>query len=97
MRERGENGEDLVFFSSRRRHTRFDCDWSSDVCSSDLERAASQELQHRTRQVRGPMAVRRDHGAPLEDVARGPALEHGASYLRVEQQEIGPIDRKSVV
>src|SRR5256886_1611823 len=25
----------LVFFSSRRRHTRFDCDWSSDVCSSD--------------------------------------------------------------
>src|SRR2546430_9676617 len=25
-----------IFFSSRRRHTRFDCDWSSDVCSSDL-------------------------------------------------------------
>src|SRR2546430_13621063 len=25
------------FFSSRRRHTRFDCDWSSDVCSSDME------------------------------------------------------------
>src|SRR5256886_4670282 len=28
------------FFSSRRRHTRFDCDWSSDVCSSDLSGAA---------------------------------------------------------
>src|SRR2546430_9013942 len=28
----------LFFFSSRRRHTRFDCDWSSDVCSSDLSR-----------------------------------------------------------
>src|SRR2546427_11733413 len=27
----------LFFFSSRRRHTRFDCDWSSDVCSSDLK------------------------------------------------------------
>src|SRR5256886_7477700 len=26
----------VFFFSSRRRHTRFDCDWSSDVCSSDL-------------------------------------------------------------
>src|SRR5256886_9646589 len=26
---------DVFFFSSRRRHTRFDCDWSSDVCSSD--------------------------------------------------------------
>src|SRR2546430_12240627 len=25
-----------VFFSCIRRHTRFDCDWSSDVCSSDL-------------------------------------------------------------
>src|SRR2546430_2029316 len=25
----------FFFFSSRRRHTRFDCDWSSDVCSSD--------------------------------------------------------------
>src|SRR6266480_3409247 len=25
------------FFSSRRRHTRLTCDWSSDVCSSDLE------------------------------------------------------------
>src|SRR5260370_30381237 len=31
-------GEDILcfFFSSRRRHTRFKCDWSSDVCSSDL-------------------------------------------------------------
>src|SRR5690606_39484884 len=25
------------FFSSRRRHTRFSRDWSSDVCSSDLQ------------------------------------------------------------
>src|SRR2546430_14689672 len=29
-------GRSFFFFSSRRRHTRFDCDWSSDVCSSDL-------------------------------------------------------------
>src|SRR5205807_2957054 len=27
----------LFFFSSRRRHTRLQGDWSSDVCSSDLE------------------------------------------------------------
>src|SRR5205085_5563087 len=27
------------FFSRRRLHTRFDCDWSSDVCSSDLPHA----------------------------------------------------------
>src|SRR2546427_5091474 len=30
----------FFFFSSRRRHTRFDCDWSSDVCSSDLSEIA---------------------------------------------------------
>src|SRR5690625_6514745 len=29
----------LFFFSSRRRHTRWPRDWSSDVCSSDLKRA----------------------------------------------------------
>src|SRR4051794_39224792 len=28
----------LFFFSSRRRHTILTCDWSSDVCSSDLGR-----------------------------------------------------------
>src|SRR5690606_40113104 len=30
----------LFFFSSRRRHTRFSRDWSSDVCSSDLNKSA---------------------------------------------------------
>ena len=29
----------FFFFSSRRRHTRSLCDWSSDVCSSDLQSA----------------------------------------------------------
>src|SRR5260370_21362493 len=29
----------FFFFSSRRRHTRFKCDWSSDVCFSDLARS----------------------------------------------------------
>src|SRR6266571_4384797 len=30
-----ELARDGYFFSSRRRHTRLTCDWSSDVCSSD--------------------------------------------------------------
>src|SRR5882762_11064346 len=38
----------FFFFSSRRRHTIFKCDWSSDVCSSDLaaqdEAAALQQV-----------------------------------------------------
>src|SRR6266853_2248389 len=33
----------FFFFSSRRRHTRFDCDWSSDVCSSDLAKIVNAE------------------------------------------------------
>src|SRR6266478_7439553 len=39
------------FFSSRRRHTRFDCDWSSDVCSSDLVRPHTADLQERKSQT----------------------------------------------
>src|SRR5256885_13283130 len=35
----GELLVDYFFFSSRRRHTRLQGDWSSDVCSSDLHRA----------------------------------------------------------
>src|SRR5690242_20861462 len=34
--------EEIFFFSSRRRHTRLTCDWSSDVCSSDLPSAQSE-------------------------------------------------------
>src|SRR6476661_9028548 len=33
---RGRRAGRCFFLSSRRRHTRFKCDWSSDVCSSDL-------------------------------------------------------------
>src|SRR2546430_8359568 len=36
LHRRAEGNVFCFFFSSRRRHTRFDCDWSSDVCSSDL-------------------------------------------------------------
>src|SRR2546427_8316494 len=36
----------FFFFSSRRRHTRFDCDWSSDVCSSDLQLVGAVGAMH---------------------------------------------------
>src|SRR5256886_6062025 len=41
-------GRFFFFFSSRRRHTRFDCDWSSDVCSSDLLLRRRAAADHRT-------------------------------------------------
>src|SRR5256885_3935386 len=36
-----QNSLDCFFFSSRRRHTRLQGDWSSDVCSSDLNSATA--------------------------------------------------------
>src|SRR5260221_9796146 len=56
----------FFFFSSRRRHTRSLCDWSSDVCSSDLDAADVRRgnafqparppggAKHRDRRRRGP-------------------------------------------
>src|SRR5689334_13362550 len=35
----------FFFFSSRRRHTRWNCDWSSDVCSSDLRVSCSFKIK----------------------------------------------------
>src|SRR5216683_256041 len=48
----------FFFFSSRRRHTRSDRDWSSDVCSSDLNaskhKAMSYErMKEKERAIRG--------------------------------------------
>src|SRR5712664_4294276 len=37
----------FFFFSSRRRHTRSDRDWSSDVCSSDLDLERARDMQQR--------------------------------------------------
>src|SRR5256886_17272171 len=60
---------DCFFFSSRRRHTRFDCDWSSDVCSSDLRRGA---VPDRDRGVlspaRGLLMLRPKHPRESETV-----------------------------
>src|SRR6266480_6465434 len=42
----------FFFFSSRRRHTRLTCDWSSDVCSSDLRHTAGRHCSFRS--ILGP-------------------------------------------
>src|SRR5256885_4632886 len=46
----------FFFFSSRRRHTRLQGDWSSDVCSSDLNLTAWQRVQT-ARNVQRPFAL----------------------------------------
>src|SRR5689334_24052816 len=50
----------FFFFSSRRRHTRWNCDWSSDVCSSDLPPGPAR------------LPLRRRPGAPRVRRARRP-------------------------
>src|SRR2546430_11748530 len=56
-------GMSLFLFSSRRRHTIFDCDWSSDVCSSDLgigrfyQIATKQAVQASTTESTNPVAA----------------------------------------
>src|SRR5690606_40710050 len=52
----------VFFFSSRRRHTRFSRDWSSDVCSSDLPR---QLLERRRRGLRVDGELPQDHALEL--------------------------------
>src|SRR6267143_6540641 len=52
----------VFFFSSRRRHTRWNCDWSSDVCSSDLLGRGEQILVLRKGGIReGPAGFQVDH------------------------------------
>src|SRR5207237_5030538 len=51
--------DQCFFFSSRRRHTRFKCDWSSDVCSSDLW----VRVHHRSGDGRGALDLR--HVTPM--------------------------------
>src|SRR5580692_8027575 len=53
-------------FSSRRRHTRFDCDWSSDVCSSDLTADGVSELSTAVSVPRHSADVDQAHGLESE-------------------------------
>src|SRR6266571_2969074 len=52
----GEMSFREFFFSSRRRHTRLTCDWSSDVCPSDL-------IEYRINRAEAPVAVTDAAGA----------------------------------
>src|SRR5206468_10143226 len=75
----------FFFFSSRRRHTRSDRDWSSDVCSSDLQLLVTLR--------RDPAGHR---GGPIQQ-ARGARLPAGRAAtvtivgpgLRSEERRVG--------
>src|SRR5205809_1449576 len=81
----------FFFFSSRRRHTRCSRDWSSDVCSSDLEE------QHAEGALRAARAVQfgfqhADETAIIREARKGIADGHAAYLLeqaRLVKQSAG--------
>src|SRR4051812_49456564 len=91
----------FFFFSSRRRHTRLTCDWSSDVCSSDLAGpggggARRPALERRVRRTR--------HGRPVTASATLVGIDLGTTNTVLAHADPGSqdvftlaIDRKSVV
>src|SRR5688572_18387897 len=75
------------FFSSRRRHTRFGCDWSSDVCSSDLE---SRHSSADNSDVRSKVAGERRQEGCIERALDAPEVlqaGRGLIHVRVELAE----------
>src|SRR3712207_6848204 len=81
----------FFFFSSRRRHTRYWRDWSSDVCSSDLLGRALASTPHLTTAVFGA-SVLRDEPSWLERIARGDVILTCAWY---EPQRSDDLDSRS--
>src|SRR5437870_11024031 len=71
----------LFFFSSRRRHTRWPRDWSSDVCSSDLGVATVATV--------GTFdGIHRGHQAVLREVVRR-TEQAGRRTGRSEERRVG--------
>src|ERR1039457_3984466 len=73
----------LSFFSSRRRHTRLQGDWSSDVCSSDLLR---QVLAILAGGVNGQSFLRADRAAPDPDI-----VDQGIGDARTAAVSVVPL------
>src|SRR5439155_5251623 len=88
----------FFFFSSRRRHTRWPRDWSSDVCSSDLlpgpgrsgHLRLAAELAVAAHLARHPRYFR---GEPIElihhRVDRALQLQDLALHIRSEERRVG--------
>src|SRR5690606_39389092 len=74
------------FFSSRRRHTRFSRDWSSDVCSSDLVLTGISRVGTKAAQEQPTSRAGRSHAAPVP-TARMETL--GCERRRSEERRVG--------
>src|SRR6266487_2403213 len=84
----------FFFFSSRRRHTRWTGDWSSDVCSSDLEgRDRQQALQSLERGIAVIQVFSRERPAlTLSEVARLTGITRAtARRILLTLEEVGHV------
>src|SRR5690606_36805859 len=63
----------FFFFSSRRRHTRFSRDWSSDVCSSDLSASTGAQSEVRITEANAEVAAVFGFVTGIGDGAKGKA------------------------
>src|SRR5207249_8020997 len=73
------------FFSSRRRHTRSKRDWSSDVCSSDLQAGEDRgqaRRQHHFEELRAALAAQ--HARRLEQ----PRVDRAHAEDRVDEDRV---------
>src|SRR5688572_31630119 len=86
----------FFFFSSRRRHTRFDCDWSSDVCSSDL---VAEATQFGARQFISPRFSRFEptrHCAPRHHILLEPKIGNEEAVNHITRPEMDRSEERRV-
>src|SRR5690606_40301310 len=86
----------LFFFSSRRRHTRFSRDWSSDVCSSDLDLKKREASYYKAKTPYDALIRQFDKNFTVEDITQiFSELRRGLTKLAKKVNEDGQIGRAS--
>src|SRR6266446_10105133 len=80
------------FFSSRRRHTILQGDWSSDVCSSDLRKGGEAAQHHpfsgRSCPYRGRMIC-----VDRKSVVEGKSVDIGGGRIIKKKKKVGGVGR----
>src|SRR5207253_4507167 len=85
---------EIFFFSSRRRHTRWPRDWSSDVCSSDLNGNWSGGIEPQNHWKRRLRAARRSHVQSESPEREADDLQvYRHLVLRSEERRVGKESR----
>src|SRR5437762_7952330 len=79
----------FFFFSSRRRHTRYIGDWSSDVCSSDLDEMSHAVLLDEAADLRHALLGAADDEAILHELVEIRRDRRVDERMRSEERRVG--------